>query len=219
MDEEIAASPVTESFQETLSKGNELIDATQNAIIDAAENVTGIFDTAVNKTSAVETHTGTFYTEIEFWVGLAFIVSVIVLLKPLFLYIRTALQRRIQNVINSIDEAAKLRDDAQVLLSDYERKYQNAEKEAQQIIENARVALNKSKETELAYLRESLKIREDEADRRIKASTAKVYHEINSSAVTLSIDLAQKAIRQYLKETDQSRLIDEAIKELDKFTT
>jgi len=217
MDEEITGSPATESFQETLSKGNELIDATQNAIIDAAENVTGIFDAAASKTSDIEAHIEPFYTEVEFWVGLTFIVSVIVLLKPLFFYIQAALQRRIQNVVQSIDDAAKLRDDAQILLADYERKYQNAEKEAQQIIENARTSLNRSKETELAHLQENMKIKEAETERRIKASTAKVHNEINSSAAVLSVQLAQKAIKQYLKEADQSQLIDAAIAELDKF--
>ena len=47
MDEEIISNS-EESFQDTLTKGNELIDATQNAIIDAAENVTGIFDKATS---------------------------------------------------------------------------------------------------------------------------------------------------------------------------
>ena len=148
---------------------------------------------------------------------MTFIVSVIVLLKPLFFYIQAALQRRIQNVVQSIDDAAKPRDDAQILLADYERKYQNAEKEAQQIIENARTSLNRSKETELAHLQENMKIKEAETERRIKASTAKVHNEINSSAAVLSVQLAQKAIKQYLKEADQSQLIDAAIAELDKF--
>ncbi len=217
MDEEAVNSPVAESFQETLSKGNELIDATQNAIIDAAENVTGIFDAATAKTVASEAHLEPFYTEIEFWVGMAFVLSVIVLLKPLFLFIRSALQRRIQNVAQAIDDAVKLRDDAQILLADYERKYQNAAKEAQEIIDNSRISLERFKKTELANLQESLKLKEKEAERRIKTSTAKVQNEINSSASVLSVQLAQKAIQKYLKETDQSRLIDDAIDELDKF--
>ncbi|MEE6206727.1 MAG: hypothetical protein VZR95_01575 [Alphaproteobacteria bacterium] len=217
MDEEAVNSPVAESFQETLSKGNELIDATQNAIIDAAENVTGIFDAAAAKTVASEAHLEPFYTEIEFWVGMAFVLSVIVLLKPLFLFIRSALQRRIQNVAQAIDDAVKLRDDAQILLADYERKYQNAAKEAQEIIDNSRISLERFKKTELANLQESLKLKEKEAERRIKTSTAKVQNEINSSASVLSVQLAQKAIQKYLKETDQSRLIDDAIDELDKF--
>ena len=81
MDEEIVSNS-EESFQDTLTKGNELIDATQNAIIDAAENVTGIFDKATNSIPPSEVHLTPFYTEVEFWVGMAFVLSVIVLLKP-----------------------------------------------------------------------------------------------------------------------------------------
>ena len=216
MDEEIISNS-EESFQDTLTKGNELIDATQNAIIDAAENVTGIFDKATSNIPPSEVHIAPFYTEVEFWVGVAFILSVIVLLKPLFFLIYNALQHRIQRVVQSIDEAAKLRDDAQALLADYERKYQNAEYEAQTILENTKKSLNRYKEIELTKQQKDTAIKEKDIERRIKASTEKVRDEINSSISKKSVILAQKAIQKYLKETDQSQLIDDAITELDKF--
>lgn len=216
MDEDLT-STVETSTPSPLSKGSEFIDATQNAIIDAAENVTGIFDATADKTPQIEANIEPFYTEIEFWVGLAFVLSVIVLIKPLFSYIQSALQRRIQNVVQSIDNAAKLRDDAQNLLADYERKYQNAQKEADDIIKNASIKLNRIKESEIAKLQNSVQIKEKEAQRRISASTAKVRDEINSAASILSIQIAQKAIQKYLKESDKETLIDDAIAELDKF--
>ena len=216
MDEEIVSNS-EESFQDTLTKGNELIDATQNAIIDAAENVTGIFDKAASNIPPSEVHMAPFYTEVEFWVGVAFVLSVIVLLKPLFSFIRTALQHRIQRVVQLIDEAAKLRDDAQTLLADYERKYQNAESEARTILENAKKSLDRYKETELTKQQHNIAIKEKDVERRIKVSTEKVRDEISSSISEKSVVLAQKAIQKYLQETDQSRLVDDAIAELDKF--
>ena len=48
------------------------------------------------------------------------------------------MQNRINKVIGDIDEAAKLRDDAQNLLADYQRRFINAEKEAGQILEQSR---------------------------------------------------------------------------------
>ena len=57
---------------ETTTTGNDIIDATQNAVISAAENVSEI----IEKTSENIHGHGPFYHNPEFWVGLAFILVV-----------------------------------------------------------------------------------------------------------------------------------------------
>lgn len=197
------------------SSGQELIDATQNAIMGAAENVSEII--AAGKTAATKIQEVPFYTEIEFWIAVAFVLSVIILLKPLAKYIRTALQNRINRVVQEIDDAAKLRDDAQVLLAEYERKFINAQTEAAHIAEQSKKNLQNLKRHELAKLKTELKNKENEAERRIAASTAKAREEINLSASKVSVDLAYKTINYYLQNADRSKLIDEAIADLDRF--
>ena len=214
-------STVTEDIVETIepqSAGDGLIDATQNVIMNAAENVSEVLG-AASKSTVGEIPEVPFYTEVEFWIGMAFILSVCVLFKPLWKYSRQALQDRINRVISDIDEASKLRDDAQNLLADYQRRFINAEKEAQQIVENSRVGMKNIKDKELAKLKTDLANKEKEAERRIAASNTKATEEINAFAGEISIELAQKAINHYLENTDKSRLIDEAINELDKFAT
>lgn len=197
------------------SAGQELIDATQNAIMDAAENVSEIL--AAGKSVATEIKDAPFYTEVEFWVAMAFVLSVLLLLKPLAKYIRAGLQHRIDKVVNDIEDAAKLRDDAQLLLADYERKFVNAQKEASHIVEQSRKNLQNIKRHELAKLKTELQNKENEAERRIAAATEKAKEEINSSASKVSIEFARKAIDHYLQTTEKSKLIDEAIADLDKF--
>ena len=175
---------ITEDIAETQSSGDGLIDATQNVIMNAAENVSEVL--AAGKSAVGEVAEVPFYAEVEFWIGMAFVLSVCVLFKPLWNYSKQALQNRINRVISDIEEAAKLRDDAQSLLADYQRRFINAEKEA---------------------------------ERRIAASNTKATEEINAFAGEISVELAQKAINHYLENTDKSRLIDEAIAELDKFAT
>jgi len=214
-------STVTEDIVETIepqSAGDGLIDATQNVIMNAAENVSEVLG-AAGKSTVGEISEIPFYAEVEFWIGMAFILSVCVLFKPLWKYSRQALQDRINRVISDIDEASKLRDDAQNLLADYQRRFINAEKEAQQIVENSRVGMKNIKDKELAKLKTDLANKEKEAERRIAASNTKATEEINAFAGEISIELAQKAINHYLENTDKSRLIDEAINELDKFAT
>lgn len=217
MVDEINVAPIDEQATDMLPfDSNGIIDSTQNAIVGAAENVSQVID--AGKTAVQEhIHEAPFYTEVHFWIGVAFVLAMLVLLKPAYKFIKGALQRRVQRVIDDIDEAIKLRDDAQALLSDYERKFVNAEQEAAQILEQGALNLQRLQKNETERMKTELKNKEKEAERRIKSSTEKAKSEINLSASRLSVDLAQKAIAQYLQKTEQSKLIDDAINELDKF--
>lgn len=210
VDEEIAEAVSAETA------GDGLIGATQNVIMNAAENVSEALGVA-GKTATAELPEVPFYADVEFWVGMAFILSACILFKPLSKFISNALQNRINRVIDDIDEAAKLRDDAQSLLAEYQRRFINAEKEADKIIEKSKNDMQNIRNKEMAKLKLDLSNKEKEANRRISETNAKATDEINAFAGKASINLAQKVIDRYLKNTDKSRLIDEAIAELDKF--
>ena len=199
-----------------LSSSDGLINATQNVIMNAAENVSVALG-AASKATVPQVHEAPFYAEVEFWIGMAFVLSVCVLFKPLYSYIKQAMQNRVNKVIEDIDEAAKLRDDAQNLLADYQRRFINAEKEAEQILEQSRKNMRNIKNKEITELKIDLSNKEKEANRRIAAANTKATDEINAYAGKISVELASKAINTYLQTTDKSRLIDEAINELDKF--
>lgn len=207
----------TETDGTATSAGQGIIDATQNIIMDAAENVSEVI--TAGKNAATEIHEVPFYSEVEFWIAVAFVLSVLLLLKPLSKAILSGLQGRIDKVVKDIDDAAKLRDDAQVLLAGYERKYIDAQKEAEQIMQKSKTGLENLKRRELANLKNGLKDKEKEAERRISASTQKAQDEINLSASKASVELAQKAINRYLQTADKSQLIDDAIAGLDKFVS
>lgn len=212
-EEIITEIPETPSITQS---GQDIIDATQSVIIDAAENVSEVIGTA-GKTAVTELPEEPFYTEIHFWVGLAFVLAILCIIKPIYKFAKAALLRRIDKVVNDIDNAQKLRDEAQELLANYERKFVNAQSEAQTLIEKSRKNMQNIKKHEISKLKVDLQNKEKEAERRIAAATEKTKAEINLSASKASVDLAYKAINRYLQVTDKSKLIDEAIADLDKF--
>lgn len=211
---DIVTEEATENLP-TLSTGDGLIDATQNVIINAAENVSEALGVA--KVPVKEVTELPFYGEVEFWIAAAFVLSVCVLFSPLGKFIKKSMQNRVDKVIDDINEATRLRDDAQNLLADYQRRFINAEKEAEHIIGQARKNMQTIKDNELARLKTDLSNKEKEANRRISAANTKAAEEINAFAGKAAIELAQKTINKHLQTTDKSRLIDEAIAELDKF--
>ena len=206
-----------EPLHEAITKSNELIDATQNAIIGAAENVTNIIDSATGKLPTPPVHTEPFYVEIEFWVGVAFILTIVILAKPILKYASEALHRRIRNTEQSIEDAVKLRDDAQMLLAEYKRKYLNATNEAAQITKTAAENLNNLQKNELLKFEENVRIQETDAQKYFDMSVLKIRAQLSETVSKKAHDLAEKSIRRYIAKTDKSKMVDDAIAELDKF--
>ena len=200
----------------TLSNGNDIIDATQNAIIDAAENVSEVFDKA-NPDIAHQIADVPFYADVEFWVGMAFILAIVLLAKPAYKFFKEAMHNKIDSVKNQIDEAVKLRDDAQDLLAEYERKFSTTEDEVAKIRALAEKNIANQKKNDLAALKENTAVKEKEIKRRIASSTESAMAEINQSVATSVIELARNAILKHINKANKSTFIDNAINNLDKF--
>lgn len=216
MAEEITDSSLSDAAAVTLQTGNDLIDATQNAIIDAAENVSEVFDKA-NPDIAHQLTEVPFYADVEFWVGMAFILSIVVLSKPAYRFLKSAMRGKIESVKNQIADAEKLRDDAQELLAQYERKFAATESEVAEILKQAEKNIANQKKNDLATLKENTAVKEKEIKRRILSSTENAMAEINQSVARSSVEVAKKAILAHISKANKSALIDEAIAGLDKF--
>lgn len=216
MAEEITDSSLSDAAATTLQTGNDLIDATQNAIIDAAENVSEVFDKA-NPDIAHQLTEVPFYADVEFWVGMAFILSIVVLAKPAYRFLKSAMRGKIESVKNQITDAEKLRDDAQELLAQYERKFAATEAEVAEILKQAEKNIANQKKNDLATLKENTAVKEKEIKRRILSSTENAMAEINQSVARSSVEVAKKAILAHISKANKSALIDEAIAGLDKF--
>lgn len=206
---------MTDSVETLTETGEKLIDATQSAIIDVAENVSHVLENAAEKSVVVEKDVP-FYTEIEFWIGVAFVLTIFVLYKYAGNIFKSILHKHSQKVITDIEEAVALRDDAQKLLADYERKALNVKDETAEIINTAQQNLKKLKEQKTSELKKQMQHKQNEASQRMAAEIETAKKEINSEAGNLATLLAEKAIKRYIDNTDRSKLIDEAIESLDK---
>ena len=67
-----------------------------------------------------------------FWVGLAFIVFVAAIYRPVGKMMGAALDNRAQRIQEELEEAVRLREEAQALLAGYERQQNEAVKQAEQ---------------------------------------------------------------------------------------
>ncbi len=216
MANEIIDNSLSEDSINVLANDNDLIDATQNAIINAAENVSEVFEKP-NPDLAHNITDVPFYADVEFWVGMAFILTVVVLAKPAYKFFKAAMHKKVDSVKSQIDDAVKLRDDAQDLLAQYERKFSTTEDEVAEIVKQAEKNIANQKKNDLAILKENTAVKEKEIKRRIATSTENALAEINQSVAYSAINLAKKAIKTHINKVNKSMLIDNAIESLDKF--
>lgn len=198
---------------EQLTTGKEIIDATQNAVIEAADSVTNIIEKTAGQ---IDGHHEAFYMEAHFWVAVAFVLTVGLLAKPVSKLIGSMLNKRIDAIAKRIHDAAALKDDAQKLLAAYEQKFLSADDEAKAILDKSKKEIEYIKKENLAKLENEMKLKEKEAEDRINSSKEKASKEISDLTSEFTIQAVKTAIINKLDSKTQDNLIDKSIELLTK---
>jgi F-type H+-transporting ATPase subunit b len=151
----------------------------------------------------------------EFWVGVAFVAFFAVLLYyKVPALIAKALDDRAEGIRKELDEARRLREEAQNLLADYQKKHRNAGQEADAIVEQARrVAQLYAEETRTA-LGEALERRTRQAEEKIARAEAQAVDDVRAAAVDMAIAAAEKVLREKAAGAAGATLIDDTIRSL-----
>ncbi|MGH6953848.1 MAG: hypothetical protein ACREGL_06685, partial [Alphaproteobacteria bacterium] len=152
--------------------------------------------------------------EPEFWVLVAFVVFVAVMLRPIRRAALAALDKRALRIKSQIEEAERLRDDAQHLLAEHERKQRQALGEAEGILSRARAEAERHRGRAAAELDAALKSREQQAMDRIAQAEAQAVAEVRGAAVDVAVAATRRLLRDKLDTRKQDELIGQAIKEL-----
>lgn len=151
-----------------------------------------------------------------FWVGVAFVLFLaIVLYYKVPNLIGRSLDRRADAIRNELDEARRLRDEAQALLADYERKSREAENEAKAILEQAKRDGEALAAETRRNLTESVERRTKLAEEKIARAEAQALSEVRSSAVDSAIAAAEKILKSRASGATAEALIQSSIKDLE----
>jgi len=150
----------------------------------------------------------------ETWVALAFVVVVALLAKPVFRGITAGLDARGAKIKARIEEAERLRAEAQDMLATYQKKQRDALKEAEEIVAHAKAESERLAAKAKADLDELLKRREQQAMERIAQAEAEAAREVRNVAVDIAINATRKLIADTLPAAQASALVDAAIADL-----
>jgi F-type H+-transporting ATPase subunit b len=151
----------------------------------------------------------------EFWVLIAFLLFMgILLYYRVPKMIGASLDKRAETIRNELDEARRLREEAQALLADYQRRSREAEEEAKVIVEQAkREAEALAAETRKA-LSEQVERRTKVAEEKIARAEAQAVSEVRATAVDVAVAAAEKILKERVTGEAANTLAEQSIRAL-----
>jgi F-type H+-transporting ATPase subunit b len=151
----------------------------------------------------------------EFWVAISFLVFVGILVKMgVPSLVTKALDDRADSVRKELDQARRLREEAQDLLADYQRKQRAADDEAKAIIAEARREAEAMKAESARTLKEQLERRTRLAEEKIARAEAQAVSEVRAAAVDVAMSTAERLIAEKLAADGGAELLGRSIRDL-----
>ena len=157
------------------------------------------------------------FADPRLWVffSLAILVGV-VLWKKVPAMVGKSLDERANAIRTELDEARRLREEAQELLASYERRQREAEKEAEDIVTQAKHEAELFARDSREKLQEVLQRRAEAATRKIAQAEARAEADVRDHAAALAAETTKIALQDSLTKTAQSKLVNESIEDLGK---
>jgi F-type H+-transporting ATPase subunit b len=151
----------------------------------------------------------------EFWVALAFVVFLggLGYLGAHQRLIKLIDQRR-ERIKAELDEARRLKEEAQALLAQYRRKQHEAEEEAAAILAGAKAEAERLNTEARAKLEEFVTRRTKMAEAKIAQAEAQALADVRSAAAEAAVGAAEKVLSTTVKGELAQELIAKAIEDV-----
>lgn len=148
----------------------------------------------------------------NFVVLISFILFVLVLLFFKVPSLLTAqLDARADTIRGELEEARKLREEAQELRASFERKKAEVQEQAERIVEKAKADAQLAAEQAKVDLEASIARRMRAAEDQIASAEAGAVREVRDQAIAVAVEAARGLIGENLAKADANALIDESI--------
>lgn len=156
-----------------------------------------------------------WYLSSEFWVLVPLLLFfALIAWKGAFKAMGGALDSRSDAIRDELDEARRLREEAQALLASYQRKQAEAEAQAEEIVDQARRDAEAMAVRARTDLKERLQRRAAQAEAKIASAEAQALAEVKSRAADLAVDTAETLIRTEMAAADRTRFFKDGLDQI-----
>lgn len=149
-----------------------------------------------------------------FWVAVAFVCFVLLTFKKVSAILGSSLDARGARIRQELEEAQRLREDAEKVLAECQKRQNEAEAEAEKIIAHAREEAVRVRQRAEAEVQAALKRREAQAVDRIAQAEAQALAEVRNVAVDVALSASRRVFSERLASKQPDPLIDQSITSL-----
>lgn len=155
-----------------------------------------------------------FWLNPTFWVAVSFIIFVVLLGRTMWTKATEALDARAAKIRADLDEAARLRGEAEAMRRQAEADRAAAQSEATALIARAKAEAERLSAATAAEAEATAKRRQRMALERIQAAEAGALAEVRQAAAAVAAAAAREVIAETLDAKQDARLIDDAVADL-----
>lgn len=162
-------------------------------------------------------HSVSTFEDPSFWVAVAFLMFI-----GLMVYLKIpgkltgALDARADRIRDELEEAKRLREEAQALYADYQRKAEEAQRDAEAIVAHAREESARLAERMRADLEAALERRKVQAEQKIAQAEQQAIDDVRNRAVDIATVAAATLLKEQMQGDAGTALIDGSIGDIGK---
>lgn len=152
-----------------------------------------------------------FYHDATFWVAISFLIFVILAWRPLGKFLAKALDERSERIAKELREAVALREEAQSLLAEYQKKQRENMEEAKRIVEQTKADAQAMAARAEQELRDTLEKRKAMAMEKIAQAETSAVRMVQQNVVDIALQASRSMIEDAANDSD---LIDGALDDI-----
>ena len=154
------------------------------------------------------------FSDPQFWVFIAFIIFIGVMIKPVRKILLVNLGDKIQEIKDSIDQAEKIKNDAQLALSEIKKRQNEVRREIDLIEQEAKEKITMIEKTAHTKLIDQIKKRNALASVKIDQMTRDANTEIQKHITQIAISATVNILEKKLNDKEKQNLISQSVNEL-----
>lgn len=151
----------------------------------------------------------------EFWVGVAFVIFMAVAWRMgAFRTLTDGLDSRGRRIRAELDEAQRLRAEADALLTEYKRRRDEAEREAQDIVSAAREEAERVAREAHDRMTEFVRRRTVAAETKIAQAEANAMQQVRAAAADAAVRVSETVLRDQMRGNAGEDLLGRSLAEV-----
>lgn len=152
---------------------------------------------------------------VDLWVLVAFVIFFLMLgYFGVHKTVLGALDNRAVRIAEELEEARRLREEAQQVLADYQRKRSEAEKEADEIVEAARAEADRIAADARTKAEEFVQRRTRMAETKIAQAEAQALAEVRGAAADAAVEASERVLSAQIKGATADDLLAKGLAEV-----